>query len=270
MLPSEETNMVIKSYRSQAELLLQNYIFADSFVVYSSVIIGIFACKMVYDLSQLISAVCFKSYSNLSKSRQIEWNNRAMSTVHGFFIATVSMYFTFWSDLYSDNLVHGPLTLRSSTFSSFTLGVSVGYFLSDLAMIIWFYPSLGRMEYVIHHLLSVVGVTYAMLMGEAQLYTYIVLISEATTPGINLRWYLDAAGMKRSRVYIINGVVIFLAWLVARILLFIYLFYHEYLHYDQEDQKEPFLNICRWTTINPSDTVANHLHPVFQKWQPSL
>ncbi|KAK6142371.1 hypothetical protein DH2020_022719 [Rehmannia glutinosa] len=228
--------MVINSYRSQAELLRKEYIFADLSAVCSSVIIGIFACKMVYDLCRLISAVCFKGYTNLSKSKQIEWNNRAMSTVHALFISTASMYFTFWSDLYSDNLLRGPITLRSSSFSTFTLGVSVGYFLSDLAMIIWFYPSLGTMEYVIHHLLSVVGVSYAMLTGEAQLYTFMVLTSEATTPGINLRWYLDAAGMKKSRVYIINGVVIFLAWLVARILLFVYLFYHEYIFYDQVKQ----------------------------------
>ncbi|KAK6147671.1 hypothetical protein DH2020_018583 [Rehmannia glutinosa] len=56
---------------------------------------------------------------------------------------------------------------------------------------------------------------------------------EMTICEINLRWYLDAAGKKRSKAYIINGVVIFLAWLVARILLFIYLFYHVYLYYDQ-------------------------------------
>lgn len=42
---------------------------------------------------------------------------------------------------------------------------------------------------VIHHLLSIVAVAYAMITGEGQLYTYMVLISETTTPGINLRWY---------------------------------------------------------------------------------
>ncbi|MBA0741181.1 hypothetical protein Gogos_014351 [Gossypium gossypioides] len=111
--------------------------------------------------------------------------------------------------------------------------VSLGYFLSDLAMIIWFYPFLGGMEYVLHHLLSVAGIANPMLTGEGQVYTFMVLISESTTPGINLRWYLDTAGMKRSRAYLINGVVMFVAWLVARILLFMYLFYHIYLHYDQ-------------------------------------
>lgn len=90
----------------------------------------------------------------------------------------------------------------------------MGYFLTDLAMILWFYPSLGGTEYVsacrfpsilfrlglvidicfflvqlVHHLLSLVALSYAMLTGEAQFYVFLVLLSEATTPGINLRWY---------------------------------------------------------------------------------
>ncbi|XP_073281378.1 uncharacterized protein [Primulina huaijiensis] len=229
--------MVIRSTQSIVELLPQDYVFTDSLVVCSSVIIGIIACKMVYGLSWLIGAVYFKSYSGLSEYRQIEWNNRAMSTLHAIFITNASLYFVFWSDLYSNDKFVGPITLRRSTLSSFTLGVSTGYFFSDLGMIFWFYPSLGGMEYVIHHLLSVVGLCYAMLTGEGQLYTYMLSISEATTPWINLRWYLDEAGMKNSSVYLTNGIIIFISWLqVARILLSVYLFYHVYVHYGQVKQ----------------------------------
>ncbi|KAH1263621.1 Transmembrane protein 56-B [Glycine max] len=153
-----------KSYQNQANLFLKEYLLADPLIPYTSIIGGIFACKMV----------------------------------------------------------------------------SVGYFIADLGMIFWFFPSLGGYEYVIHHLLSLVAVSFSMLTGEGQLYTYMVLISETTTPGINLRWYLDAAGMKKSNAYLINGVVIFIAWLVARILLFVYMFYHVYLHFDQIEQMHVF------------------------------
>ncbi|PPS00148.1 hypothetical protein GOBAR_AA20523 [Gossypium barbadense] len=285
--------MEIKSYQNQAELLVKEYLLADSVIPYTSVICGICACKMVYDLTQLFSNVYFKSYPGLSKLQRTEWSNRSISTFHAIFITIMSLYFVFWSNLYSDHEYAGPITFRSSALSTFTLGVfddikkliclafsvkvshqneyhhdvsdpinvqsqpvslifhgcvlnhlavgikekilqiSLGYFLSDLAMIIWFYPFLGGMEYVLHHLLSVAGIANPMLTGEGQVYTFMVLISESTTPGINLRWYLDTAGMKRSRAYLINGVVMFVAWLVARILLFMYLFYHIYLHYDQ-------------------------------------
>ncbi|KAJ8443022.1 hypothetical protein Cgig2_028245 [Carnegiea gigantea] len=111
--------------------------------------------------------------------------------------------------------------------------VSAGYFVADLGMLLWIYPSLGGIEYVIHHILAEVAVAYAMFSGEGQVYTFMVLISEVTTPEINMRWFLLTIGLKKSNAYIINGFLIFFAWLVARILLFVYLFYHVYLHYDQ-------------------------------------
>ncbi|XP_077244490.1 uncharacterized protein LOC143884684 isoform X3 [Tasmannia lanceolata] len=232
--------MAMKSYRNQAEVLVRTYLLADPFIPYTSVFGGAFMCKMVYDLTQLISSFYFKSYAGLTKFQRIEWNNRGISTVHAIFITVMSVYFVFFSDLYSDARLAGLVTFRSSPLSAFTLGVSVGYFISDLGMIFWLYPSLGGMEYVLHHFLSVVAIAYSMLSGEGQLYTYMVLISETTTPGINLRWYLDTAGMKRSTAYFVNGVVMFFAWLVARVLLFGYLFYHVYLHYDQIEQMHIF------------------------------
>lgn len=41
-----------------------------------------------------------------------------------------------------------------------------------------------------------------MLTGEGQLYTYMVLISETTTPGINLRWYAFLTGNPFSKAMI--------------------------------------------------------------------
>uniref|UniRef100_A0A2P2K8M6 TLC domain-containing protein n=3 Tax=Rhizophora mucronata TaxID=61149 RepID=A0A2P2K8M6_RHIMU len=233
MAVSKDTVMAIESYRNRFEILVKTYLFADSFIPYTSFLAGIFACKVAYDLSELISTFYIKAYTGLTKMQQIEWNNRGMSSIHAVFITAMSLYFVFWSDLFSDWRLAGFVTLRSSSLSMFGLGVSVGYFFTDLGMILWFYPSLGRIEYVIHHSLSAIAVAYSMLSGAGQIYTYMCLISEVTTPEINIRWYLDTAGMKRSTAYLLNGVVIFLAWLIARVMLFIYIFYHIYVHYDQ-------------------------------------
>ncbi|XP_024437556.1 uncharacterized protein LOC18103883 isoform X2 [Populus trichocarpa] len=195
---------------------------------------------MAYDLTQLISTFYIKAYNGLTKLQRIEWNNRGMSTIHAIFITAMSLYFVFWSDLFSDQRHTGLVTLRSSQLSIVGLGVSIGYFFVDFGMIFLYYPTLGGKEYVIHHSLSTIAVAYSMLSGELQLYTYMCLISEVTTPEINMRWYLDTAGLKRSAAYLINGLAIFLAWLMARILLFLYLFYHIYLHYDQVIQMSLF------------------------------
>ncbi|KAG0481430.1 hypothetical protein HPP92_011933 [Vanilla planifolia] len=229
----------MNSYRYQAELLVKDYLLADSIIPYTSVLCGIFICKMVYDVTQLVSSANLKSYASLTNIQRVEWNNRGMSTVHAIFITVMSLYLVFFSDTFSDQLKE-PVTLRSSNISNFTLGVSAGYFVTDLAMIFWLYPSLGGLEYVLHHSLSLCSIAYAMFTGEGQLYTYMVLISETTTPEINMRWFLDTAGMRRSSAYLINGVMMFLAWLVARILLFFYLFYHIYLHYNEVLQMHAF------------------------------
>ncbi|URE48463.1 TLC [Musa troglodytarum] len=185
--------MAMKSYRYQAEILVKDYLLADPFVRYTSVLGGIFMCKMAYDFTQLISSFYFKvCFTYKDPTDRVEQQ------------------------------------------------VSVGYFMTDLAMIFWLYPSLGGMEYVLHHMLSIISISYSMLSGEGQLYTYMVLISETTTPGINLRWFLDTAGMKRSSAYLVNGVAKSVGWLVARIFLFLYLFYHIYLHYDQIQQMHTF------------------------------
>ncbi|KAF5475535.1 hypothetical protein F2P56_007333 [Juglans regia] len=240
MVAPRKTAMAIKSYQNQAQVLVKNYLLADPFIPYTSILGGIFLCKVAYDLTQLISTFYFKSYNGLTKVQRIEWNNRGISTIHAIFITVTSLYFVFWSDLFSDHQLAGIVTFRSSPLSVFALGVSVGYFLADLGMIFWLYPSLGGLEYVIHHSLSGVAVAYSMFSGEGQLYTFMILISEVTTPEINMRWYLDTAGMKRSIAYLMNGVLIFFAWLAARIVLFGYMFYHVYLHYDQVIQMHPF------------------------------
>uniref|UniRef100_A0A7N0T2Q1 TLC domain-containing protein n=2 Tax=Kalanchoe fedtschenkoi TaxID=63787 RepID=A0A7N0T2Q1_KALFE len=233
------TAMTIKSFQRLADLLLKEYVLADSVIPYTSIITGIVACKLVYELTHMVSVVFFKAYSSLPKVLRVEWKNRGMSTVHSIYITIVALYFVFGSDLYSDRQP-GLVTFRNSPISTFSLGVSVGYFIADLGMIFWFYPSLGGLEYVVHHLLSLVSLSFAMLTGEGQLYTYMVLISETTTPGVNMRWYLDTAGLKKSKAYVVNGIVMFFVWLVARILLFMYFFYHLYTHYDQVKELQAF------------------------------
>jgi hypothetical protein len=141
--------MEIKSYQNQAEYFVEHYLLADPFLPYTSVLVGICLCKLVYDLTELFSSIHVKSYSALTKIKRIEWNNRGISTVHAIFISFMALYFAFFSDLFSDQRSLETLTVfRNSPLSTFGLGVSVGYFLADLGMIFWLYPSLGGSEYV--------------------------------------------------------------------------------------------------------------------------
>lgn len=227
------------AYTYQAQAMMRDYLLADPLVPYTSVLIGVVLCKMAHDLTKILSSFYFKGYSSLTKIQRVEWNNRGMSSAHAIFITAMSLYLVVSTDLFSDR-VKGPITFRSSIISTSALGISVGYFITDLAMIFWAYPTLGGMEYVLHHTLSLVAIAYTMLSEEGQFYTYMILISETTTPEINMRWFLDTAGLKKSSAYLVNGILIFVVWLVARIFLFLYVFYHIYLHYSQVMQMHLF------------------------------
>ncbi|CAL4908774.1 unnamed protein product [Urochloa decumbens] len=133
-----------------------------------------------------------------------------------------------------------------------------GYFLTDLAMILWYFPRLGGKEYLLHHGLSIYAISLALLSGKGHFYILMVLFTEATTPFVNLRWYLDLAGRKGSKLYLYNGLALFVGWLVARIILFVYFFAHMYFHFDQVRSVFP-LGFYSILTVPPVLSLMNLL-----------
>ncbi|KAI3526397.1 hypothetical protein L1887_05649 [Cichorium endivia] len=178
------------------------------------------------------------------------------STFHALFAAVGSLYFLVVSDLFDEHTKEELLINRSSASLDTFLSMSIGYFLSDLAMIIWTYPTLGGFEYILHHGLSMLALGQALLSGQVQFYILIVLFTEVTTPFVNLRWYLDVAGKKNSTLYMLNGVAMFAGWLVARVILFVFFFYHLFTHFDQLKQVYP-MGYYSVLTIPPALAVMN-------------
>ncbi|KAH6816314.1 hypothetical protein C2S51_021134, partial [Perilla frutescens var. frutescens] len=105
-----------------------------------------------------------------------------------------ALYLFLVSDLFHDSRDQLIIN-RTSNLSDTTLGVSIGYFLLDLTMIFYYYPALGGLD------------------SQAQIYILMILFTESTTPFVNLRWYLDVAGLKNSKLYVYNGVALLLGWL---------------------------------------------------------
>ncbi|KAM7460391.1 hypothetical protein LguiA_020739 [Lonicera macranthoides] len=223
-----------------------------------SVFAGIVMCKIVYELTGVVSESFFKGYTKLNNAEKVEWNNRGFSTFHAVIVAVASLYLLFVSDLFDEGSNDELIIDRTSTLSDSILGISLGYFLSDLAMIIWHLPALGGVEYVLHHGLSMVSIFQSLVSGQGLIYILLVLFTESTTPFVNLRWYLDVAGRKNSNLYVFNGVALFFGWLVARILLFVYFFYHMFMHFDQVKEVYP-LGFYSLLTIPPVLSIMNLL-----------
>ncbi|CAA7033224.1 unnamed protein product [Microthlaspi erraticum] len=232
------------------------FVSSRQILLLASICAGILMCKLVYDLTGFISPLLFTAYGKLDGKVRMEWNNRGFSTFHAVFVSVASIYLLVISDQF-DEKVHGDLVIDSTTkLSEAVMGTSLGYFVADLAMIIWHFPALGGVEYVFHHCLSMFSIILSVTSGQAQFYIFLVLLSEATTPFVNLRWYLDTSGQKGSKAYTLNGIALFLGWLVARILLFIYFFVHMYFHFHQVKKVFP-LGFYSLLSIAPALTVMN-------------
>jgi len=224
----------------------------------ASVLAGVAMCGAVYDLTRLVSSRCFKGYNGLNEMHKIEWNNRGFSTFHALAAAAVSFYLLVMSGLFSEDAHSAVVIDRKSWLSDAMFGVSLGYFLTDLAMILRYFPRLGGKEYLLHHGLSMYAISLALLSGKGHVYILMVLFTEATTPFVNLRWYLDLAGRKGSKLYLYNGLALFVGWLIARIILFAYFFAHMYLHFDQVRSVFP-LGFYSILTVPPVLSLMNLL-----------
>ncbi|KAI9100014.1 hypothetical protein K1719_024232 [Acacia pycnantha] len=198
-----------------------------------AVLAGILLCVIVYRSTACASSLLFKGYGKLTSARKIEWKNRGISTFHALFVTSSSFYLLIMSDMFNEDSYDEPILNRSSDLSDTVLGISIGYFLTDLAMILWKFPVLGGLEYVLHHGLSLLSIILSLLSGQGQIYVLMILLSESTTLFVNLRWYLDVAGLKNSKLYIANGIALFLGWLIARIFLFIFFVVHLWNHFDE-------------------------------------
>lgn len=222
-----------------------------------SVFGGMFMCKIAYELTGIISPFIFNGFHKLENKKKLEWKNRGFSTFHALFAAVGSLYFLVFSDVFDERFRKDSIINRSSASSDTLLGVSIGYFLSDLAMIIWTYPTLGGIEYFLHHGLSLFAIVQSLISGQVQFYILMVLFTEITTPFVNLRWYLEVANKKNSTLYLLNGIAMFVGWLVARVVLFVFFFYHIYTHFDQVNEVYYPMGYYTLMTIPPSLALMN-------------
>jgi hypothetical protein len=75
-----------------------------------------------------------------------------------------------------------------------------GYLTSDLVHVLWRWPDLGKMDTVMHH---VAFLSCALVAGRGLLFPFMfgwLIVGEASTPILNLRWYLIRQGHGDSRM----------------------------------------------------------------------
>lgn len=141
----------------------------------------------------------------------LDWNLRITSAVNSCFIFPLSTFALLnsldWSDMFSDSF-YGRLSMQ----------ICGGYFVHDFCVVIYlrnYYPQIG--DFIIHHIVSIVAFTLCEKNNALFWFANVRLLSEFSTPFVNLRWMLNQLELRQSRLYDLNRKITFYAFLFFRI-----------------------------------------------------
>ena len=169
---------------------------------------------LIFLLSNTFSKLFFKSYSHLSKVDKTEWNSRIVSTCHAVIASILSFYIYWTNEEYAINIVFAQpdSTVVLSCFST-------GYIIFDTILLI-----LNRGEQsifgwpiFIHHIVSILTVLLNFTFGFASAGGIFLLITESSTPFVNLRWMLVKCSLRDSIWYSCNGIALAATFFMCRV-----------------------------------------------------
>ncbi|NXE94445.1 TM136 protein, partial [Menura novaehollandiae] len=131
----------------------------------------------------------YKWFCHRCRHRNLEWSCRLVTLTHGILATCLSAYIGF---------IDGPWPLShpgspNTTLQVFGLCLSLGYFIFDLCWCVYFQTEGALM--LAHHLVSIVGITASLALGESAADVNAVIFgSEITNPLLQARWFLKELG----------------------------------------------------------------------------
>eukprot|EP00163_Fabomonas_tropica_P011732 TRINITY_DN225_c0_g4_i6.p1 TRINITY_DN225_c0_g4~~TRINITY_DN225_c0_g4_i6.p1 ORF type:complete len:296 (+),score=31.18 TRINITY_DN225_c0_g4_i6:10-897(+) len=171
---------------------------------------------LMFVLCEVVSPRLSPGYRALKRQDQVGWSTRVASTIHAVVVTLLSLY-TLWTETV---LYEQPLLARTG-LGEVAMCITIGYLLGDFVLIVLHFdtldtPSLNR-QTMLHHVCGIVGFAVCLQYGACQYFGLFRLLSEASTPFLNARWFLDKLQLKQSRLYMFNGVLLAAVFFQSRI-----------------------------------------------------
>ena len=183
-----------------------------------------------------------KQNAKISLADMAYWSTSVVGIIHSS-LATYIAWNCGWENSYFTTYdLFSPSECSTSVFQVF-----VGYIACDTFWAIYFctkFPGGGEMLF--HHFIS--GTTFIDLLATniGHNVGILVLLFEATTPFMNMRFLLSKMNMKHSILYKINGIIFTVGWFIFRIGLGVYGGYVLWQMRDQLWEAPPF---TRWFSM---------------------
>jgi len=163
---------------------------------------------VVYFVSKRLSPVLFRSYNKLTKAERSEWNSRVVSDIHAIWATYGAVLIMLTLDQFD--------WFGQSDYIYLFYPTLTAYLAYDLLVVIA-HRNLWDKGTMLHHTVGILGFLVVMKFNIAHFIANIFYITEATTPFVNQRWFFDKTGMKQSPLYVVNGFIMWLGFLVMRV-----------------------------------------------------
>ncbi|KAF5906217.1 transmembrane protein 56-B-like, partial [Clarias magur] len=106
--------------------------------------------------------------------------NRVVSTVHALVVGLFCLYILLFDDAIKKDPVWGDPTLVK-----LNVGVTTGYLISDLLLMVYFWDLIGEKYFVAHHLAALYAYYYVLSQGILPYFANFRLLAEFSTPFVN-------------------------------------------------------------------------------------
>ena len=169
---------------------------------------------VLFFLSRTLAPMLFTHAAKLKPADRSYWAASFASVANCIIIVPMA-----WVACGEANLLSSDASFTATTpLSTLCCYAMVGYTFYDLLPLLYHrneWSGVGM--YLMHHVCSLASWGTSAATGYAHSIVVPVLLLEFTGPFVNLRWFLSTAGYKDTKLYIANGVIMFLSFFVLRV-----------------------------------------------------
>jgi len=165
-------------------------------------------------ISPTLSPVVAPKYKELGKHKKVYWDTLLGSSFHAIVSAVVALYALLFDQLSNEYISSQSVIGRS------LLRFSLGYFFVDMTLCILDSEMRKDIMSILHHTLALFGLWLAVYYdGVAVHWVVFQLITEFSTPFVNILWYLLFINYpKQSTLFITNSLLLIITFYACRIL----------------------------------------------------
>lgn len=156
-------------------------------------------------------AITRKWYSKEETSTQLYLCATCVAAIHGAIAAVVSIYAVFYTELSFKDVKSQSSILENQYY------ITAGYFISDTIQLVQ--PGniiRHKSSFIIHHLVCFLAMALAVRTGTCHYFIALKMMTEISTPFMNVSIILQTLNRTHERLYILNGHIFYWTFIFSR------------------------------------------------------